>query len=118
MAHGEYVSFTNAKDHEGECNVSGMERAAVLLGESLEGRRRVLGEDHPLTKESLRASRHADEKLKELRAVNEKKNKNGNKTKEIAAASSISIANNKKKRRKRANGGKGDAQKRKGAKQT
>jgi len=118
MAHGEYVSFTNAKDHEGECNVSGMERASVLLGESLEGRRRVLGEDHPLTKESVRASRHADEKLKELRAVNEKKRKHDDKTKETSAASSKSIAKKKKKKRKRADGGKGDSQNQKVEKQT
>mmetsp|Transcript_2543 Transcript_2543/g.5424 ORF Transcript_2543/g.5424 Transcript_2543/m.5424 type:complete len:377 (-) Transcript_2543:462-1592(-) len=109
MAHGEYVSFTNAKAHRGICDASELERAAILLGDSLKGRRKVFGEDHPLTKESVRSTRYANEKLKELR-TNENENEN-DETKEIAKPTIPVAPVAKKKKRKHPNHEKGATRK-------
>jgi tetratricopeptide (TPR) repeat protein len=95
MAHGKYVSFTKAKDHSGSCDITELELAAVLLGDSLKGRRKVFGEDHPLTKESIRALQHADEKLNELRTNEVTENNSSDNDKNETAEST------QKKRRKR-----------------
>jgi tetratricopeptide (TPR) repeat protein len=67
MSHGEYVSFTNAAAHQGNCDVTELEKAKELLADALIGRRRVFGEAYYLTKESIRALKHANQKLEEIR---------------------------------------------------
>jgi tetratricopeptide (TPR) repeat protein len=67
MAHGEYVSFTNAAAHQGNCDVTELEKAKELLADALKGRRRVFGEAYYLTQESIRALKHANQKLEEIR---------------------------------------------------
>ena len=72
MAHGKYVSFTNAAAHQGTCDATELETAKEFLADGLKGRRKVFGEAHYLTKESERALKHANEKLAEIQRNNNK----------------------------------------------
>jgi hypothetical protein len=76
MAHGKYVSFGAAAAHVGPCDLVELKLASTLLREVLDVRKRLLGDEHPLTKESTRALEHAERRIaKEIRASedNEKK---------------------------------------------
>jgi hypothetical protein len=81
MAHGKFVSFTEIEkrpqktsrvlgDH---CDLQELEIAAKLLKEAAEGHRKVFGSTHQLTLESVRALRHAEQRMTELGSISKRK---------------------------------------------
>jgi tetratricopeptide (TPR) repeat protein len=68
MAHGEFVSFGAAAEHDGPCDMKELELAARLLREAVEGRHKLLGEVHHLTQESAKALGHAEQRISDIRA--------------------------------------------------
>lgn len=68
MAHEQYVSFADAETHVGPCAFGQLELALKFMGEASQGRCRVLGKSHPLTKESVRALGYMERRLVELRS--------------------------------------------------
>mmetsp|Transcript_44051 Transcript_44051/g.92653 ORF Transcript_44051/g.92653 Transcript_44051/m.92653 type:complete len:337 (-) Transcript_44051:710-1720(-) len=66
MAHGEYVSFTDADEFVGCCRRNELQQSAEFLKRAVEGLTRVLGNQHYQTKMAVRALGFAECKRKEL----------------------------------------------------
>jgi tetratricopeptide (TPR) repeat protein len=66
MAHGKYLSFGAADAHKGRCDLAELKLASTLLREVFLVRKPLLGQHHPLTKESTRALEHAERRMAEM----------------------------------------------------
>jgi len=73
ISHGKYVSFTKAAGYQGTCDATELKLAKELLFDALKGRRKLFGDAHYLTKESVRALKHANQKLEEICRARESK---------------------------------------------